>query len=549
MPQVPRYENTVVESQGVPQVRNPTEAPLESFGGGQSAQAAVKAGIDLADMSARVEAYARQQADDARTKSAYLEMQDHVNKIQGEMILDRGRAVVEKDMFGTYGEKFNQAASEIEKNFANDNQRAIWAGMRRKLEVEFNKDLNKHVGMETEKYNIELSKSGVQMAQQKAAQNFLDMGKVADALKEQELFIRSSPEALAKSEDQLKLDIMKARGETHQLVIQQMLANDQDQKALGYYQLNKDDMDAETQIKMDKILDEQSLRGESQREMLKVVGKFGRNEKAAINYIEQNYGSNPKLQDALKDRVKGHYSEINTAENRMAEDWMKKASDIVEKTGSIDEVMKQMPAQWAQFSTGQRSSLKSYAENKGVPELSKTYYDLRKQAMENPKTFANENLYNYKGKVANKELEGLIDIQASIRTGNSDKRIDDWRTEESIVDGALRKIGVDPNPKSKSDAERVAKFRSEVAKRINDRIEQTQKKPSHDDYEEVVNKLTVDVVTKRGILWDTKKKAFELEIGDIPNDERVLIEGNLRERNKPITDSEILKWYKKGQGL
>jgi hypothetical protein len=67
----------------------------------------------------------------------------------------------------------------------------------------------------------------------------------------------------------------------------------------------------------------------------------------------------------------------------------------------------------------------------------------------------------------------------------------------------------------------------------------------------IVDGLMIEGVTKKGLIFDDKKRVYQLQPGegvtvkvtDVPRGERDKIEAALRNNNKPINDDTIVKLY------
>ncbi len=165
----------------------------------------------------------------------------------------------------------------------------------------------------------------------------------------------------------------------------------------------------------------------------------------------------------------------------------------------------------------------------------------------------------YGDKVSKSELHELIGIQASGRKGSGadDKKLDGFRTNTQIVNDILNSAGIDPTPKpGTADAVRANQFRARLDQDLAEQQKRTGKEATNEDVRGLAEKLMIKVRTDRGFFgnvinawvpWDTSKKAFEMEIKDVPTKDRVLIEDALRRNNRPVNERNIIQYFIRGQ--
>jgi hypothetical protein len=168
--------------------------------------------------------------------------------------------------------------------------------------------------------------------------------------------------------------------------------------------------------------------------------------------------------------------------------------------------------------------------------------------------FADENLLKYRPVLGDAEFKELSTLQAGIRKGDAKalKQLDGYRTDAQIVNDGLAAVGIKPTGGSTSNKERVNQFRKQVDHEIVKLQEKTGKKATSDEVQAIVDSLLIKGVTQAGVLWDTKKRRFELEPGEefqdieIPDAEQKAIESALKARGKPVTRDAVIQLYLKG---
>jgi hypothetical protein len=563
MPVVPRQELQQVEERQGPNVRAQDFSTLESFGGGAVAEAPMKAAGSMLDTAAKVMIEQQREADRTRvnelTAQAQLEIQNTLHAPETGLLYRKG-----KDALGAqddFNKSYTKLRDNILKEASNERQKGALTRWLDDKYADYSGTILKHSGVEFEKEKEKVFETKLATVRNEATLNFMDPEIVAKSIAEQHAAIEDQYKNRTDKDGVLLQDRAKleASSATHFSVIKRMLGQGNDIAARKYYeslQGNDKALTAETKEKLDPMIREHSKLGESLRLSDEIMKKSGSNMTRALE-MARNSHEDDEIKKATVEAVKSRFADINAADEFRRKQSFKRAANIVEKAKDINEVMRQMPEEWANFTVAERNSLKAYGQEDLVSPHSSDYFRLRNIAINNPKEFTGIAIETYKGKIARSEIEQLLDIQSSISNKNNkhEKQLDDWRTEESIVSGALNKMGIDPTPKPGTDAStQVTKFRSEVAKRVKLEQERTGKPATNEDYERIVNSLSVEVVTKRGWFWDTKKKAFELDgaqvdVDSIPNDVRSEIETGLRKRGLPVTPENIQQAYMRGLGL
>lgn len=558
MPTVPIAERQV----GVaarPTVRVESNAPIEAFGGGQGLESSLSAGQRLASASQDIIIKEKQRADDARVKEAYSKL---VRAEQDLLLNPKTGAYTKKgkDAFTVpdeYSVQFDKIAGDIESELSSDSQRQMFNEIKMQRKTSFDGDLKQHLSKEAQIYEKQVNESALSATFDEAVLNYKSPEKVAGSLNIQEGIIRDMGEKQGMAPEVIEQMVSEQKAKTHAGVIERFLSNGEDMAASEYFKANKDSItDGETRMRIEKALEDGSLRGESQRQSDAIMSQ-GLSMTKALEEVKKI--EDPKLRDLVQDRVRGEFALKRAAERDATEQNHISALNILDKNGgNIDEVMKRR--EWQSFSQAERAGLMNYARNKKEGRDSDTdfelYYRLRRMAVDDPNKFKEEILPQYVNSLGKSERETLTDIQMKLRSGDGavKKTLDGFRSDDSIVDDALRTAGINPNAKAGSnDASKVSLFRRKVDEEILRRQEATGKKVTNKDTQEIVDNLMIEGTTKKNLFWfDTKKRAFELTPEDeafeiksdqVPASERSKIEDVLRRRNMPLTEENILKLY------
>lgn len=546
MPSVPRLSNPQVQEQGLANIRQTASPDAAAFGGGAAAAAVSKETIDLV-------AKIKQDADQV----AVLDADQKMSAYETNLLYDPKAGAFNKkgkDSFGlpdTVRDEYKKKADEIAATLSNPNQRAAFARSVTSRFADVDRQIQKHVSVEMKNYDDETTNAYIANEQSAAALNYQDPERVQMAIQRQQAAVLDHANRNGMPEEWAKAKLMDVTSKTNTEVVSRMLANGDDLRAKEYYEKNKETgFTGPDAIKLEKDLEEGSLRGESQRQSDKIFAANSNNMMAAIE--ETKKIEDPKVRDATMERIKNNFALKSAAEDQQRKKMQTEATNILDKSGSIDDIP---PKMWNQFELSERSALKAYAkaraEGKDVTTKMEVYYNLRTMA-ETPalqKKFMQENLLTYAGDLSRSDLKQMMDLQAGLHKGDDKtiKALDGFRNDGQIVEDAFKAIGKSPS----KDAEEYAQFRRRADEIAAQHAQNTGKKPTNKEMQGIVDSLMVQGVTEKGILWDTKKRAYELQDGesieitakDIPRAERSKIEEALKRRGIQATEKAVVDLY------
>jgi hypothetical protein len=148
----------------------------------------------------------------------------------------------------------------------------------------------------------------------------------------------------------------------------------------------------------------------------------------------------------------------------------------------------------AQLGDWQREKVKQIAT--GIPPKTDwgVYIDLREKLAAGDTV----DLRPYAGtKLAPAQLEQLLDIQTSVKKG---KTIE-VATDEQQVASYTKTL--------KLKGEKLGQFQSVASDRFNMFLERTGKLPTYDERQKILDQMTKDVVTDKGMIWDTTAPVYQ----------------------------------------
>jgi len=365
MPTVPRYNSGQVEERALPNARVATDAPIEAFGGGASQDRLAQATQQSFKIAEKIFQEEKQKADDTMTQKAYTELGRRRQKLGEEAFTKKGEGAI--GVVDEYVPLFDKDADDIEKNMLkSDSQRALFRRIREQEKRQFTEQLGRHSFVEKERFADETAVAGVQFEQDDAIQNYQEPGRIQQAIGRQMAFIDSRSQG--KPKEFIENMKREAASKTHAGVIERMLSNGQDMQAAEYYKQIKPQMGGMYQSRIEKALEDGSLRGQSQRMSDQIISEYS-DLGAAREAVRQI--KDPKLRDAVDDRVRSEFSIRSQQETVARGKNFMEAYSILEQTKKANGVVhvEDIPqAQWSQMTPDQRDAARSLVKRLNSPE-------------------------------------------------------------------------------------------------------------------------------------------------------------------------------------
>jgi len=554
-PTVPRRTDQGISETSLPGVRLQGGAPIEAFGGGAAVDRAFETGRQAAREGQEIFMAEKKKADDiafldADLKASQLQTRLEISsrKMQGK---DAGKAPE------FVNEEWQKGTDEIAKTLSSPEQKFQFERASKIRYANLDKTVQFHMADEFKKFDDQTTTAYLATAQDEAALHYHDPERIGLSIYQQTAALTKHAQNNGLPPEWLKLKTSEATSKTHSTVITRMLNNGEDQLAKKYFESNKQSLTGADTTVIEKSLEEGTLRGESQRktdELMRTQSTWKERMDAAKK-IED-----PKVRDEVDRRLKTEMQTEKALDAEREENIARQATNIIEKTKNFDAIP---PAMVASMPVSVRSSLRSYADNLREGKKPQTdwneYYNLKTMAAvaETKEKFLRTNLLEYRSTMADAEFKELVNLQTGLRNGdtNAENTLDGYRTDQMIVNDALAEAGVDTSPEAgAAAAKQVNQFRRKVDEQILLRQQQTGKKVTNQEVQEIVDNLVIKgVVPGSGFLgfFQKKKHVFELkdgeqiaiEAGDVPKSERAKIEAALRGKGLPVTEDRILELY------
>lgn len=551
MPTVPRAQRQVQDGI-LPSARVTQRASDEAFGGGgrQVLEAATRATGQIAKVmeQEREKALSLEASNyDREFKKAYdRKLYDPEN---GFMAL-KGRAPSEgqKQYIQDFESEIDAKIAEV----SDERLKERLVQQKNNYISNFHSATERHAFQEIKEYDNTSTAANLTAAQEMALTNMYEPGRIGESVEKinrlvDEYGMRNGlpPEAITQKKRE---EVSKTYGS----VITKMVNDGDDRTAKAFLKEIEGEIDGGTRDQLAKMIDNASIRGDSQRVADEIMQK-GLSESEAL--AEARKIEDPKRRDEAVRRVKNRYSENKAIQERQAWEIADNAGKKLEEAGSLDVVP---PAQWDKLNYKQQMALKKREQQlkAGVePDTDFTkYYQLEQLAAEKRQAFGKINLIEFRPYLSDTDFKKFSKMQASYRqkTSEANSLFDGVESKNSIVNNALTEIGVDYSKKaSDEEIQRSNKFRRRVDDLVMEKQRELGREVNNKELREIVDDLRVEVVTDKGWLWDTEKRIFELNPGDevsmdfedIPEAERAKIEQALVRAGITVSEEEITRKY------
>lgn len=546
MASIPTYDEFHAQSAPLPSARQESVATPGLLSG--PAQAIERAGASMQSAGAdflkvQTEMQERQNADkvfraETALKTDYLAFEDSARKRRGQDAWG-----VAKDASDWWDKKTSEHADTLE----NPRQQAIFKHQMAGLRVG---SLDKMSAYEAEQRHASLVDSAnatITSSINLAAAN-------PDAMPQARTDILNRVNVVAGingwSAEMSTAKQAEALTNLHTQVLQN-LGNENPAQAKAYYEANKAEINGSARDPIEKMLKIAGVKSTAQKAADAVLA-MDMPEAEALATIRKQYDGEEEAAAVLE--VKTRYEE----RNKMRESGQKAAADqgwdVYAKTGKISAI----PATVINAMDGKdvlalRDRAEKDAEGKPIKTDFAVYYDLSRQAMDNPAAFQRVDLRRYSAVMAEADLKQLAGMQKTI-SQDAGKGVAEVGTQLSV---AHNRLGW-----GDSDRDKKGAFDNAVLNQLDAQRASTGKEPTYKERQDVIDRMMIDgklngtgffgtnVFPDKGKVYEFSDRSdFKKFVADIPADERKKIEGALTRNNQAITDKAVADLYARKNNL
>lgn len=505
MPQVPRLTGPTVEERALPGNRVPMEGPgIEAFGGGKQIASAIQSAGGIAeDVYKDV---AKNQIMEADSKLMNVEQDLLSNPEYGALNLKGEQAFKAPE---EVSKAYDENIKKIEETITNPMARNAFKRMALEKKQAIQKSVGNHVGKEIENYNVQVSKTYEASKLNYALHNYNNPEIVKSSI--EDVFVAMDESPAYRGLPQQTKDLMKLEyaSQVHRSVIDRMVDNGEDLAAQSYFDSNKGQIAGKDLANIEKALEISSTLGFAQREADKIMSSTGSMTQA---YELAKQVEDPKKRQALTDEISRQFTIKKNAEREDREEGHRYVKNLLEQNGGNLNDPKIQRALTG-FSASQHSALKEYAKNivegKDVVTDKQVYYDLMTLGSD-PQTkddFAKLDLMDpkYVKSLGKQDWEEMVKMQKTVRAGKTEPKFKAFRTEEQILNDVVLEAKI--NPKSKD----FGRLKNKYFDQLVEFRETYKKEPTEQDKKAIADQLIIQGITDKGVFFDTKKRAYQLE--------------------------------------
>jgi hypothetical protein len=551
MPRIPDFTSQA-QTQDAPSLTAPQTPGIEAFGGGQ-ALTDLKANVSQLGETEKQFSEQKKQADNTRVMSAY----DTLTQAKNNLIFDPQSGAMTKKgqdaatVTSDYGAQFAKAADQLQANLSNDDQRAMFARVRQKVEGELNLTLEKHTFQETERYNKEVVDSSLKTTQDDATLNYYQPGKIDQSVQT----VRGLAAKQAQSEGITDPSLVEERQKQAQSkvyagVLERMMSTD-DPGARGFYAAIQGQMTADDRASIDKTLKSSTIAMESQTKADAIMREHQDLPSALGAAREMEPGDlRTKTIQAIKDR----HADDETAKRDFDRTRFDQASDIVEQSKG-----QTMPP--VTLLGGMSSDLRAKLEDRArqlragvtADQAGPKYIALMNMAANEPQKFKALNLNEVRGQVTPAELTHFVGMQTDLQSGKSNQALTVHRSAQTIAAQTADAIGL------KGDPEARKVFTDQFIARVNQRQELNGGKPLSDEQmTSEADRMVMPAV--KGFFGGVSKRRYQLspddlkaapaltDVSDIPPEQLRQIREALARSGQAYSDDKALYYMNRFLG-
>lgn len=547
-----------------PDVRVPTQAPIEAFGGGESAAAASGATRKLAMDQA---AFHQQHLEDALN----TEVQANLSKLVDEETAQKVALskVKGKDAMAASSkaiEDFGKFHEDLAKNTANPVVKRATLMHFQRTRANLSGWAQDYGNQQYQRYQDDTDHATVK-SEMNAAIADGRPDRINQALANQQLALEGMGRRHGWDEKTTSLAVSEAKSGTHSGILASLLTSGNDMAAKQYFEANRTGFVGNDLINAQKDVQFGSYRGEAQRELARITsdvadapapGMLGdltnlktyRPVTEKETYAAVDKIADPKLQDMVRDRLREHWSDVKRINHDAELQDVKKASDIIEANPSLDAIpvpLYQRLPMAARASIARR--IKQIKGGEDAVTDKGLYYELNRQA-ENPETkkdFLKRDLYGLKDRLSTEDWKHFVKMQGD-KLGEDPKAMTTLSFHDRIKDSLIRNKIFVPEEKDRSDDDkrRWGAFELEADRQIKI-IEAREKRAAKPEEAQQV----IDDLIKRKVevaeIWSNPMRPAGIILPEeriaLPEVKRAELTAYLKSMNKSVSGEKLQRMW------
>lgn len=355
----------------------------------------------------------------------------------------------------------------------------------------------------------------IAQAQNAAVTGYQTPGEVGKQINTIDQTIRLNGDMNGESPEAVNLRLKQAHSKVYSSVLSQMITDGNYLGAQQYFKAHSSEFLANDKATAQAHLQVGTVRGKSQEYADSIMGK-GIAESDAL--AEARQIKDPQIRDETVRRVQSRYATDAMLLKQQQVQNYQSIADQIEQGKSTDSID---PAKWLMLTPGQRNTMLSREKQIRSGMQPTTNWKIYTRLMTEGAKLADENLYDYRDKLADSQYNAVLREQQSAIASNkahNGKMTTGLSFNQMVLDHA-QSIGMVPTTSQShwgsDDAKNYADFREEVNLEMQAYQESTGKKATPKDIRDIMNRLAVSKVTiPSGHFYskDTTKYPFQVQI-------------------------------------
>lgn len=550
MPSVPRASAPRVQQSIGPTVAQQSSVDAESLGFGDSYR-------QMTSTMIGVVAKAKNDAD----QIAAMEAKTQLGAYQNDLLYNPETGAFAKkgkNAFSTpteVNEQYAKRYSEIEAGLTSDRQKQMLRQYYGDSLNDINRQVNRHVSVEMEKYDNATTTANVETERSMALTNPYDTLGIAKSIEKQKLAIDQYAERNGIPPEQRTQMLTEVQSKTNLGVLTRMVDENNDIAAKQYLELARGGMAGDDLIRAEKLVKNSVIEGEGQR----LADDFT---KRRMSYTQANEElmkiEDPDLRKAATQSYRQNKANEEAARRDQEERLDRSIADQIDAGKKWADIPQ---SQKSALSSSQRSRLESYAADRSKGKQPSTDWGVwteLQQMASDPSTrdkFNNLNPVNYRPYLSDSQYMDFVQKQVGTRSGSDKvyKDLDGVRSDNQIIDQTAAGVGIVYDKNSKGKAEAYNLYRQAVDVEYQKFVQDNGRKPKNEEMQSIVDQV---LIKEKSTGWFSfSRRRFEVpaneqfvssveSVEDIPQSIRAEIRASKAYLKNPTTATEILLFRK-----
>lgn len=332
--------------------------------------------------------------------------------------------------------------------------------------------------------------------------------------------INATATAQGQAPEMREATLREALTMTHNGVINQMLAQDQHDQAAEYFKQNKDTIDGSKKAEIKERIEKIGLISKSQKAADDILSKHS-DRASALAAARKHDG---ELRDKIVSRINQRFNEKEAIDTEAQKAASNEFAEMIDNNPgmSYDDIVQARPELEGKLTLQSRSALRKYVEQRGRPERSDrvVYHELNQLALSNDpadiRKFKNLNLIDYSPDLSDEDWKKFSTLQAKPSDSHEYKGV---QTKTQMMKQAMSEAGLKPKNLTEKglDGEKARAFSDRFDYEVELETIAKGRDLAPSEIRAIGNRLKTEVITHKGVLWDTTEPVGSIQIPGVPD--------------------------------